>query len=103
MKNEGRLYRDRQRKRAARFFVENYTREQRYLISLSQDLSKSFSAINAVGIEESKKFQFFYDFLVLFEELKDLMSYHKFHWSKEFLKENGIDFESYRDLYFAVA
>ena len=94
---------DVQRTKAAKYFVENYSREQRYLISLSLDLEKNSKAIREVGIEKSKGFQFFYDFLIQFEELKDLMSFNKFRWSKDFLKENGIDFESYRKLYFAVA
>lgn len=45
--------------------------------------------------------QFFYDFLVFFEDLKEKMK--EFRWSKEFLSENGIDFVALKKLYFAVA
>lgn len=104
---------DYQRSRAAQYFCENYSREQRYLIILSRDLAKEYRAITEMGIMKAEEVlqtdlkdsakQIYFDFIGDFEKLKDLMSYHKFHWSKEFLKENGIDFVSYRELYSAVA
>ena len=79
---------------------DNYSREEKHLIILSRDLSKDFRAISALGIDEARKHQVFYDFLCDFEKLKELMK--EFRWSKDLLKENGIDFISLRNLYFAV-
>lgn len=76
------------------------SREEKYLLFLSRDLLKEFQAINALGIEKAKEYQLFYDFILNFEKLKDLMK--EFRWSKEFLSAKGIDFISYRTLYFAV-
>lgn len=101
MRNEDRLRLYSQRSLAAQYFAENYSREKRYLIILSRDLSKEFCAINSIGIEKAKEFQLFYDFLCDFERLKELMK--EFRWSGDFLKENGIDFKELRKLYFAVA
>lgn len=78
----------------------NKSREEKYLLILSRDLLKGFQAINSLGIEKAKEYQLFYDFILNFEELKELMK--EFRWSKEFLSANGIDFISYRTLYFAV-
>jgi len=99
--NSDRLRLDCQRSQAAQFFAKNYPREKRYIVILSRDLSKEFSAISSLGIEKAKEFQLFYDFLCDFEKLKELMK--EFRWSSEFLKENGIDFKSYRKLYFSAA
>lgn len=101
MRNKDRQREDFQRSQAAQFFVKNYSREQRYLIILSRDLESEFSMIQNLGIEKSREFQKFYDFLCDFERLQSLMK--EFRWSCEFLKENGIDFKTYRKLYFAVA
>ena len=103
MKNfsSDRLQLDRQRGQAAQYFCANYSREKRYLIILSRDLSAGYSMINSVGIEKAREFQKFWDFLCDFERLRELMK--EFRWSKEFLLENGIDFVSYRKLYFAAA
>lgn len=100
MRNEDRQRLDCQRSRAAQFFSRNYSREQRYLIILSRDLENEFSMIQNLGIEKSREFQKFYDFLCGFERLQSLMK--EFRWSCEFLKENGIDFKAYRKLYFAA-
>lgn len=78
----------------------NKSREEKYLLILSRDLLKGFQAINSLGIEKAKEYQLFYDFILNFEELKELMK--EFRWSKEFLSTKGIDFISYRTLYFAV-
>jgi hypothetical protein len=45
--------------------------------------------------------QYYFDFLVFFDCLKEKMK--EFHWSKDFMLEHGIDFSSLRKLYFAVA
>jgi hypothetical protein len=99
--NSDRKRLDCQRSQAAQFFAKNYSREKRHLVILSRDLAKEFGAINSLGIERAKDFQLFYDFLCDFEKLKELMK--EFRWSSEFLKENGIDFKSYRRLYFSAA
>ena len=91
---------DYQRSQAAQFFCKNYSREQRFLIILSRDLESEFSMIQNLGIEKARDFQKFWDFILDFEKLQSLMK--EFRWSSEFLKENGIDFKSYRKLYFAA-
>lgn len=101
MNNEDRMQLDSKRRQAAQFFVQNYSREQRFLIILSRDLENEFSMIQNLGIEKARDFQKFWDFILDFEKLQSLMK--EFRWSSEFLKENGIDFKSYRKLYFAVA
>ena len=100
MRNDDRQRLDYQRSQAAQYFARNYSREQRYLIILSRDLSKEFDAIKSLGIEKAKEFQLFYDFLCDFEKLKELMK--EFRWSCDFLTENGINFKELRKLYFAV-
>ena len=101
MNNEDRMQLDSKRRQAAQFFVQNYSREQRFLIILSRDLENEFSMIQNLGIEKARDFQKFWDFILDFEKLQSLMK--EFRWSSEFLKENGIDFKAYRKLYFAVA
>lgn len=91
---------DSQRSRAAQFFCKNYSREERYLIILQRDLEKEFEAINSLGIEKAKSFQIYFDFLLNFENLREKMK--EFKWSKDFLKENGIDFVSLKKLYFSL-
>lgn len=100
-KSEGRLQLDSQRSLAARNFCKDYSREKRYLIILARDLKDGSSLIKNKGIEKAREFQKFWDFILDFEKLQSLMK--EFRWSSEFLKENGIDFKSYRKLYFAVA
>ena len=101
MKNNDRQQLDSKRSQAAQYFVENFSREKRYLIILSRDLENEFSMIQNLGIEKARDFQKFWDFILDFEKLQALMK--EFRWSCEFLKENGIDFKSYRKLYFSVA
>lgn len=101
MRNEDRLQLDYQRSQAAQYFCANYSREKRYLIILSRDLQNEFDMIQNLGIEKSRQFQKFWDFICDFEKLQALMK--EFRWSSDYLKENGIDFKSYRKLYFAVA
>ena len=99
--NNDRQQLDSKRSEAAKYFAENFSREKRYLIILARDLQSEFSMIQNLGIEKSREFQKFWDFILDFERLQSLMK--EFRWSSEFLKENGIDFKSYRKLYFAVA
>ena len=98
--SEDRKRLDYQRSQAAQFFCKKYSREQRYLIILSRDLQKNYDAILSLGISKAKELQLFYDFVLDFERLKDLML--EFRWSKDFMRENGIDFQSLRKLYFSV-
>ena len=86
---------------AQKYFCDTFDREKRYLVILSRDLSKGYNAINSLGIEKAKSLQLYYDYICDFEKLQALMK--EFRWSCEFLKENGIDFKSYRKLYFSVA
>jgi hypothetical protein len=92
---------DYQRSQAARYFVENYTREQRYLIIFERDFSEYLKSAAWLRTAEARNCQKYYDFLCDFERLKELMK--EFRWSKEFLLENGIDFVSIKKLYFSVA
>ena len=85
----------------AAFGNERFTREERYLKIFARDLQKGFKAISEMGIENARKEQLFFDFQIVFEDLKEKMS--EFRWSSETLKENGIDFKAIRKLYFAVA
>lgn len=101
MRNEDRQQLDYQRSQAAQYFVQNFSREKRYLIILSRDLENEFDMIQNLGIEKARQFQKFWDFILDFEKLQALMK--EFRWSCDFLKENGIDFKSYRKLYFSVA
>ena len=98
--NKDRQQLDCNRSRAAQYFCKNYSREQRYLIVLSRDLKKEFEAISRLGIEKAKDFQFFYDYILDFEKLRELMT--EFRWSPDFLRTNGINFQKLRKLYFAV-
>ena len=101
MFNADRQQLDSKRSQAAQYFVQNYSREKRYLIILSRDLQNEFSMIQNLGIEKARQFQKFWDFILDFEKLQALMK--EFRWSADYLKENGIDFKSYRKLYFSVA
>ena len=101
MRNEDRQQLDYHRSQAAQYFVQNFSREKRYLIILSRDLQNEFDMIQNLGIEKARQFQKFWDFICDFEKLQALMK--EFRWSSDYLKENGIDFKSYRKLYFSVA
>lgn len=91
---------DSQRSQAARFFTRNYSRERRYLIILARDFEKYLSSAEFLKTEDAKSVQVYYDFLCDFERLKELMK--EFRWSKDFLAENGIDFQAAKKLYFSV-
>ena len=98
--NADRLQLDSQRSSAARYFVEKYSREERHLIIISRDCEKFLSSRDYL-LKKDFANQFYFDFLVFFEDLKDKMK--EFHWSKDFLLEKGIDFVAIKKLYFAVA
>lgn len=99
-KNEDRLRLDSERNKAAQYFMENFTREERYLKVFSRDFSGFLKSADYL-LKKDTANQYYFDFLLSFEELKDKMM--EFRWSKEFLLENGIDFVSIKKLYFAVA
>ncbi len=98
--NADRMQLDFQRCLAARYICAKYVREERYLIYFSRDCEKYLSSSEYI-LQKDLEHQFFYDFLIFFEDLKGKMK--EFRWSKEFLLENGIDFVSLKKLYFAVA
>jgi len=99
--NSDRLALDKKRRQAQKYFTENFSREQRYLIVFERDFNEYLSAAAWLQTEEAKNYQRYYDFLCDFSSLKNKMK--EFSWSKKFLLENGIDFAAIRKLYFAIA
>ena len=100
-KNADRIELDIQRRKAADYLVKNYSREQRYLIVYSRDISKYIDAFtNNRFKSEEKREGLKWDFLFDFIGLKDRMS--EYRWSKDFLAENGIDFRTARKLIFSL-
>ena len=99
-RNNDRLQLDSKRSSAARYFCENYSREERYLIVFARDFEKYLMSADYLR-ERDTEHQFYWDFLTDFERFRELMK--EFRWSKDFLKEHGIDFNSLKKLYFAVA
>lgn len=100
LQSEDRKRLDSQRSQAAHYFAERFSREERYLIIFQRDFEKYLSSAEYLRSEESKNVQFYFDFLCDFERLKELMK--EFRWSKDFLKEKGIDFTEIKNLYFSV-
>lgn len=100
LQNEDRKRLDCERSQAARYFAERYSREERYLRIFARDFSRYLSSADYLRSSESRKVQVYYDFLLDFERLKELMK--EFRWSKEFLLGHGIDFVAVRKLYFSV-
>lgn len=98
--NSDRMQLDSKRSSAARYFIDHYSREERHLIYLARDCERYLSSMDYI-LSKDLDHQFFYDFLVFFEDLKEKMK--EFRWSKEFLAANGIDFVALKKLYFAVA
>ena len=90
-----------ERKAAIRYFRDNFSREQRYLISFERDFTEYLSSAAWLQSDEARKCQKFFDFQICFEGLKEKMK--EFRWSKEFLLAHGIDFVSIKKLYFSVA
>ena len=100
MKNADRLRLDADRRKAAHFFTERYSREERYLIIFSRDFSAYLNSADYLRKKDVNN-QYYFDFLVSFDSLKEKMK--EFSWSAGFLMEHGIDFKAIRKLYFAVA
>lgn len=100
LRNEDRLRLDSQRSQAAQFFQKNYSREKRYLIIFERDFSNYLNSCEFLKSEQAKSVQIYYDFILDFERLKTLMK--EFRWNKEFLRENGINFDEIKKLYFSV-
>ena len=98
--NEDRKRLDLQRSQAAKFFVANYSREERYLKIFERD-SASFISSRDYLMKKDTANQYYFDFLVFFDSLKEKMK--EFRWSGDFLQTNGINFKELRKLYFAVA
>jgi hypothetical protein len=73
-------------------------RLERHLAVLKYDCQKYLRA--DLKNDEVKSTQFYFDFLVFFDKLREMMKENK--WSIEFLRSNGIDFISVKKLYFAV-
>ena len=90
-----------ERRAAIRYFRDNFSREQRYLISFERDFREYLSSADWLKSDEARNFQKFFDFQVCFQSLKEKMK--EFRWSKEFLLAHGIDFVSIKKLYFSVA
>ena len=99
IQNEERMKLDYQRGRASQYFVDRYSREQRYLIILQRDFEKYLDSAEYLKKKDTEN-QFYFDFLCDYESL--LAKMKEFRWSSDFLKENGIDFKAIRKLYFAV-
>lgn len=93
--------RDFERNLSVHYFMEKYSREQRYLKLFARDFSSYLQSAAWLQSDDARNFQKFYDFITDFENLKAKMK--EFRWSKEFLAENGIDFTACKKLYFAVA
>ena len=99
-RNSDRMQLDSQRSSAAQYFCENYSREKRYLKIFQRDFSGYLKSSDYLRKKDIAN-QYYFDFLCAFDSLKEKMI--EFKWSKDFLKENGIDFAAIRSLYFAVA
>ena len=92
--------RDYERKISAKYLVEKFSREERYLRIFSRDFANYLQSAKWLQSDEARKVQKFYDFLADFENLRAKMT--EFRWTKDFLLANGIDFLAVRKLYFSV-
>lgn len=100
IQNYDRMQLDNKRCRAAQYFCEKYSREERYLQIYSRDCENYLSSAEYLKTKDIAN-QYYFDFLIFFENLKEKMN--EFKWSCDFLKEHGINFKEIRKLYFAVA
>ena len=87
-------------KSLAHFGNKNFSREDRYLKIFARDFSSFLSSADYLRTKDVTS-QYYFDFLISFEDLKAKMA--EFRWTADFLAANGIDFKSLRKLYFAVA
>lgn len=100
-KNADRLLLDEQRKKAAKWLCENFSREQRYLIVYERDFAKYLSAFSADKFKSAEKREGLrWDFYFDYKKLTSLMK--EFKWSKKFLAQNGIDFVAVRNLFYSL-
>ena len=86
-----------QRKSAAEFLVKNYSREERYLIILSRDITGAVDAFTKNTFKtpekrEQKRWDLLFDFRTLISRKSE------YKWSVRKLLENGIDFFAVRTL-----
>ena len=96
-------------------YYKSMPREKSHLDIRKRDLLKNFDTINQIGVakadyvcehwkdfgfSEQGKCQLYFDFIVQFESLRNDMK--EFRWSKEYLKQNGIDFIALKKLYYSV-
>lgn len=100
-RNSDRMRLDSERSRAAQYFCERYSREERYLRIFARDFSAYLKSSVWLQSDAAKVEQKYYDFLLDFESLREKM--REFRWSSDFLAANGIDFKEIRKLYFALA
>lgn len=91
---------DAERRKAAEYLISNYSREERYLIIYARDFRAYLESAEWLVTAEARAYSKPYEFLADFESLRRKME--EFRWSKEFLRERGIDFPALRKLYFAV-
>lgn len=90
-----------QRLSAAKWMINNFSREQRYLIVLSRDLSRYLDAFSADKFKSAeKKESLRWDFYFDYKKLSSLMK--EYRWSKKLLLSNGIDFVAVRNLFFTL-
>ena len=87
-------------KSLAHFGNKNFSREDRYLKIFARDFPSFLSSADYLRTKDVTS-QYYFDFLISFEDLKAKMA--EFRWTADFLAANGIDFKSLRKLYFAVA
>ena len=91
-----------QQKKAMTYIIENFSREERFLIMFRRDCEKYVSCFTSENFSDNGKREMVIgEFHQTFHSLRDKMN--EFHWTKDFLKENGIDFKTLRKLFFRVA
>lgn len=101
MINADRMRLDGQRRKAAQYFVENFSREERYLIVFARDFETYLSAFSADNFKsEEKREGLRWDFFFSFQSLRKRMA--EYSWGKDFLNSHGIDFRAVRKLFFAL-
>ena len=89
-----------QRTSSARYYVKNFSREERYLQVFARDFEKYLSSSEYLKTKDTEH-QLYFDFLCDFDDLNAKMK--EFCWTPAFLKSYGINYKEIRKLYFAVA
>lgn len=100
-KNQDRIALDIQRRKAAEYMVQNYSREERYLIVFSRDFSRYENAFTSDNFKTNEKreglrWDFYFDFISLKAKMKE------YRWSKDFLAERGINFTLLKRLFYSL-